>query len=145
MNEKVEEIKKLLSTLSKESLLIWGQYLWDLKYRYSPVPEIPWMKNPSGWGLILVDPSQESRYNLLLEGRTKIINELWSYMGELYAQKVFGGLYDPSRKMNAWMKICIGDHISSKKIGKYTKYNGGHSFDFVLPDDKVIHTIWTEH
>ena len=133
MSKKIEEIKNLLSTLSRESLLIWGQHLWNLRWWYTNVPEIKPIYVP-GTRLVVKHPDNE-RIAFLDEKRRAILDELWVFLDNLYTHKVFGdGKIIPH---------CLGNHLLSKDIGKYTRYDDVEKkFSLVLPDEKIIYTIW---
>lgn len=139
VDEKVEEIKKLLSTLSKESLLIWGQHLWDLRLRYDKVPEIKAVLRPGT--NFLVDHPDNDRRAFLSEKRRKLLDELWDFVSRLYGEKVFGGIGETIPK---WCYRCLSDHLIKENIGRFTKYDeSAKQFLLILPNDKLIRTIWS--
>lgn len=134
---KIDQIKKLIETLSKESLLIWGHHLYDLSNTYVWVPEIKWKKHPGWTGIVLVNPEEKECFDLLHGGRKAIIDELMEHACRVYAEKVFGG---NGKSIPNWCLVCLRDHISPKNIGKYTKRFSEDTalYMFVLPERKEI-------
>ena len=138
---KIDQIKEMISSLGKVSLLIWGQHLWSLKC-YGIVPEIEFKLNPNG-SMYASDSIQISRerYSFLKKRGEKIINELWDYTNEVYGKKLYAGI---SGANSTWYHGALENHLSGKEFAKYTSYDKEtKSFNLNLPDDVIIHTTWS--
>jgi len=138
--QKIDEIKNLLSTLSKESILIFGRHLWNLLYFFDKVPELDSVLKKDSKHFLEQNNSINDKIATLKNKRSQILYHLWIYLNQIYGEKVFG---DIGGVMPIWCKSCIEDHLRGNERGKYTVYNEEKKeYDFILPEIKIIHTIW---